>query len=315
MNPNKLKELVKKRVWIAGHNGMVGSALKEKMLLDDEYDVVTISRDDLDLLDQDKVHNFLKNIELDLIIIAAAKVGGILANDTKPAEFIYENIAIASNIIHCAHKNNVQNIIFLGSSCIYPKLADQPIIESSLLTGSLEKTNEWYAIAKIAAIKMCHAYSKQYSRNYIAIQPTNLYGYRDNFDLETSHVLPALIRKTIEAKESYNKDLVIWGSGSPMREFLFVDDLADAIIFLDKNSISHPLINVGSKFEVSILELANIIKEMVGFNGKVVFDATKPDGTPRKKLDTSFLDKHGWSATTQLKDGIIKTIDWYSRNR
>lgn len=294
---------------------MVGSALKERMLLDGEYDVVTISRNNLDLLDQDKVNHFLKNIELDLIIIAAAKVGGIFANDTRPAEFIYENIAIASNIIHCAHKNNVQNIIFLGSSCIYPKHADQPISESSLLSGPLEETNEWYAVAKIAAIKMCHAYSKQYSRNYIAIQPTNLYGYRDNFDLETSHVMPALIRKTIEAKEVKSKNLVIWGSGSPLREFLYVDDLADAIIFLDKNSISHPLINVGSKYEVSILELANIIKDIIGFNGQIVFDASKPDGTPRKKLNTSFLDKKGWTATTQLKDGIIKTIDWYSRNR
>jgi GDP-L-fucose synthase len=305
----------KKRVWIAGHNGMVGSALLQKMSSLGDYEIITKSRLELDLLNQSSVSEFISSCNIDLIIVCAAKVGGIYANDTKPAEFIYENIAIACNIINIAHQNNVQNIIFLGSSCIYPKLAKQPINEDSLLTGPLEKTNEWYAIAKIAAIKMCHAFSKQYARNYIAVQPTNLYGHRDNFDLDSSHVMPALIRKTIEAKESNNGNLIIWGSGKPLREFLYVEDLADAIIFIEKNGITKPLINIGSNFEVSILELANIIRNVVGFSGDMVFDSQKPDGTPRKKLDTSFLDSQGWKASTNLESGIKKTIQWYLENR
>ena len=281
----------------------------------DDYEIITRSRSELDLIDQSSVDKFIKSQEIDLIIICAAKVGGIYANDTRPAEFIYENTVIASNIIGGAHANNIQNIIFLGSSCIYPKRAQQPIIEDSLMSGPLEKTNEWYAIAKIAAIKMCHAFSKQYGRNYIAVQPTNLYGERDNFNLETSHVMPALIRKTIEAKESNNGNLIIWGSGKPLREFLYVEDLADAIIFIEKNGITKPLINIGSNFEVSILELANIIRNVVGFSGDMIFDSQKPDGTPRKKLDTSFLDSQGWKASTNLESGIKKTIQWYLENR
>lgn len=294
---------------------MVGSALFNKMSLMDDYEIITRSRSELDLIDQSSVDKFIKSQEIDLIIICAAKVGGIYANDTRPAEFIYENTVIASNIIGGAHANNIQNIIFLGSSCIYPKRAQQPIIEDSLMSGPLEKTNEWYAIAKIAAIKMCHAFSKQYGRNYIAVQPTNLYGERDNFNLETSHVMPALIRKTIEAKENNQNNLLIWGTGKPLREFLYVDDLADAIIFIEKNKITKPLINIGSEYEVSILELTNIIKKIVAFDGDIVFDSDKPDGTPRKKLDTSFLDSKGWIASTNLESGIKKTIQWYKENR
>lgn len=310
-----MKKRLKKRVWIAGHNGMVGSALLKKMLVDECYEIITKSREDLNLLNQANVNSFIKNANIDLIIIAAAKVGGIYANDTKPAEFIYENTIIAANIIHAAHVNNINNIIFLGSSCIYPKFAEQPIKEKSLLTGTLESTNEWYAVAKIAAIKMCHAYSKQFSRNYIAVQPTNLYGENDNFDLETSHVMPAIIRKTIEAKENNLPNITIWGSGSPLREFLYVDDLADAIIFIDKNNITEPLVNIGSNFEISIYDLTVLIKDLIGFEGKIILDATKPDGTPRKKLDTSYLDNCGWTASTSLEDGILKTVQWYLKNK
>jgi GDP-L-fucose synthase len=299
------------RIFVAGHRGMVGSAICRRLESGGYGNVVTRTRGELDLLDQRAVHDFLKQERPDYIIIAAARVGGIQANNTYRAEFIYENIMIEANLIHGAHLADVQHLMFLGSSCIYPRDCPQPMREEYLLTGPLEQTNEPYAIAKIAGIKLCEAYRKQYRRNYISLMPTNLYGPNDNYDLETSHVLPALIRKAHEAKVQGKNELVVWGSGKPRREFLYVDDLADACVFLmekqaDEVAISS-LINIGCGQDQSIRELADTIMKVVGLEGRIVYDTSKPDGTPRKLLDVSLAKKIGWSAKTSLEAGISKS--------
>ncbi len=297
-------------VYVAGSHGLVGSALVRR-LERDGIDPLVASRDELDLTDQSAVDAWFEDKRINQVYLAAAKVGGIRANDTYPAEFLRDNLAIQSNVIHAAWKHGVSKLLFLGSSCIYPRLAKQPISEDSLLTGALEPTNEWYAIAKIAGIKMCQAYRKQYGFDAISVMPTNLYGPGDNFDLETSHVLPALIRKFHEAKASGAETVEIWGSGKPRREFLHVDDLADACVFLMKNYSNADIINVGWGKDISILELAELVRGIVGFDGDIALDPTKPDGTPRKLLDSSRLASLGWSPTIALDSGIKSTYDWY----
>ena len=297
-------------VFVAGHKGLVGSAVCRRLESDGVQPLV-VSRIEVDLSDQHEVDSWFSSNKIDQVYLAAAKVGGIHANDTYPAEFLRDNLAIQTNIIHAAWKSGVKKLLFLGSSCIYPKLAPQPMPEDCLLTGELEPTNEWYAIAKIAGIKMCQAYRKQYGFNAISLMPTNLYGPGDNFDLENSHVLPALIRKFHEAKESGSKDVVVWGSGNPRREFLHVDDLADACVFLMSNYSSPDIVNVGWGEDISIAEQANLIKEIVGYKGQIVFDASKPDGTLRKLLDTSRLSALGWRPSIELREGIAATYQWY----
>lgn len=310
-----------KKIFIAGHNGMVGSSVLNS-LRDAGYDnIITKSRQEVNLCDQSEVSSLFKNQSIDIVILCAAKVGGILANNTYRGDFIYENLQIASNIIKSSQENNVSKLINLGSSCIYPRDARIPIKEEYLLTGELEKTNEPYAIAKIAALKMCEAFYQQYGSNFYSIMPCNLYGPRDNFDLETSHVLPAFINKVHNAKISKSSSVEIWGSGKPLREFLYVDDLSKALVFCLENinakdiysqNVSH--LNCGSKDEVSINDLISLIKEVVGFNGTVTFDSSKPDGTFRKKMDNSRMSALGFNNNTSLKDGLIKTYEWYKNN-
>jgi GDP-L-fucose synthase len=298
------------RIWVAGHRGMVGSAIVRR-LAREPVEIVTVGRDAVDLRDQSAVRAWVGATRPDAVILAAAKVGGILANDTYPADFLYDNLMIEANIVHAAHQAGVDRLIFLASSCIYPKLAPQPIAEESLLTGPLEPTNEWYAIAKIAGLKLCQAYRRQYGRKYISVMPCNLYGTNDNFDLRTSHVLPALIRKFHEAKVSGVKDVTIWGTGAPLREFLHVDDLADAVVFLmDRYDAAEP-INCGAGFEVTIRELAERIARVAGFAGDLVFDKTKPDGTPRKIMDSRRLAALGWKPRIGLDEGIAQTYRWF----
>jgi GDP-L-fucose synthase len=298
------------RVWVPGHRGMVGSAILRR-LRHEPVDIVTVGRDALDLRDQSAVRAWIGKERPAAIILAAAKVGGILANDTYPADFLYDNLMIEANIIHAAHDAGVERLVFLASSCIYPKFAPQPIPEDALLTGALEPTNEWYAIAKIAGIKLCQAYRKQYGRRYISVMPCNLYGPNDNFDLRTSHVLPALIRKFHEAKESGAKEVVVWGTGTPLREFLHVDDLADAVVFLlDRYDGTEP-INCGAGFDVTIKELAERIKRITHFEGRLVFDTTKPDGTPRKLMDSRRINALGWKPQIGLDEGIADAYKWY----
>jgi GDP-L-fucose synthase len=299
-------ELHGKRIWVAGHGGMVGSAVIRRLLVEN-CEILTVSRSDLDLRRQCEVENWLKNNCPDAVILAAATVGGILANDTRPAEFIYDNLAIELNVIEAARQAGIRKLLFLGSSCIYPRLASQPIVESALLTGSLELTNQWYAIAKIAGIKLCQAYRRQYGCDFISAMPTNLYGPGDNFDLKSSHVLPALLRKIHEAKELGRHVVEIWGTGTPLREFLYVEDLADGLIFLLKKYSDEDHINVGSGCEISISDLAYAIAEVVEWNGRFVFDFTKPDGTPRKLMDVSRMRAMGWSAQTDLSEGLRHT--------
>jgi GDP-L-fucose synthase len=277
--------------------------------------VLTVNRRDLDLRDQQSVVGWLLRNKPDVVIFAAAKVGGILANETFPADFIYDNLAIETNVIYGAHTAGVNSLIFLGSSCIYPKFAPQPIKEDSLLTGMLEPTNEWYAIAKIAGIKLCQAYRRQYNRRYISVMPCNLYGPGDNFDLMSSHVLPALIRKFHTAKVERQETVVVWGSGRPLREFLHVDDLAAGVVFCLDNYDGYEHINCGAGSEISIQDLAVCVKEIVGFSGQLVFDPTKPDGTPRKLMDSSRLAKLGWKPTIALTDGIAATYRWYLEHK
>ena len=272
------------------------------------------TRAELDLADQRAVDAWFEHHDIDQVYLAAAKVGGIRANDTYPAEFLRENLVIQTNVIHAAWKSGVKKLLFLGSSCIYPKLAPQPLAEDSLLTGPLEPTNEWYAIAKIAGLKMCQAYRKQYGFDAISVMPTNLYGPGDNFDLEKSHVLPALMRKFHEAKTSGAESVEVWGSGNPRREFLHVNDLADACVFLMQHYSSPDIINVGWGKDISIAELADLISEVVGFQGRIEFDPGKPDGTPRKLLDTSRLTALGWQPSISLETGIASTYDWYRSN-
>lgn len=299
-------DLAGKRVWVAGHRGMVGSAVVRR-LGTENCDILTVGRDELDLTDQAAVNAWMAKTRPDAVVLAAAKVGGIHANNTMPAEFLYDNIALQTNIIHGAYTHGVEKLLFLGSSCIYPKLAPQPIKEEYLLTGALEPTNEWYAIAKIAGIKMCQAYRKQYGVDFISAQPTNLYGPGDNYNLQTSHVLPALLRKFHEAKESHAPLVTLWGSGKPLREFLYVDDLADALVFLLKNYSNEVPINVGSGAEVSIRDLAMLIAEVIGYQAKLVFDASKPDGSPRKLMDSQMLHDQGWNNARSLREGIEQT--------
>ena len=292
------------KIFVAGHRGMVGSALVRRLHAGGFTNVVTRSRAELDLLDQRAVNDFLAAEKPDYIFIAAAKVGGIQANNEFRADFIYQNLMIEANLIHGAHLSNVQRLMLLGSSCIYPRDCPQPIREDYLLTGPLEPTNEPYAIAKIAGIKLCESYNRQYGRQYICAMPTNLYGPNDNYDLASSHVLPALIRKAHEARERNDSEYVVWGSGTPRREFLYVDDLADACVHLMERGYDGPIVNVGTGEDVTIRELAETVMQVVGFNGRIVFDTSKPDGTPRKLLDVSRLSALGWRARTTLRDGI-----------
>jgi GDP-L-fucose synthase len=299
-------DLKGRRIFVAGHRGMVGGALLRR-LVSENCTILTASRKELNLIDQTSVTTWINDNKPDVIFLAAAKVGGILANATYPAEFLYENLMIESNVIHAAHQAGVKKLVFLGSTCIYPKLAPQPIKEESLLTGPLETTNEWYAIAKIAGIKLCQAYRQQYGDDFISAQPTNLYGPGDNYDLQNSHVLPALLRKAHTAKQQNAKELVVWGTGTPLREFLHVDDLADAVVHLAKNFSGSDPVNVGSGAEVSIRELAEQVCKTVGFKGELSFDTTKPDGTPRKLTDTTKLKSLGWNKARSLQQGLTET--------
>jgi GDP-L-fucose synthase len=292
------------KVYVAGHRGMVGSALVRKLKAADFNNIITRTSAELNLTNQQAVADFFAAEKPDYVILAAAKVGGILANNTYRGQFIYENMMIQNNVIHQSYLNGVKKLLFLGSSCIYPKMAPQPLKEDYLLTGTLEATNEPYAIAKIAGIKMCEAYRSQYGCNFISAMPTNLYGPNDNYDLNNSHVLPALIRKFHTAKVNGASEVEIWGSGTPRREFLHVDDLADACYYLLQNYDGEQLVNVGSGVDVTILELANLVKEIVGFSGEIKMDATKPDGTPRKLMDVSKLEKVGWKYKISLQEGI-----------
>jgi GDP-L-fucose synthase len=309
------------KIYIAGHKGMVGSAITSAFEKAGYKNLLLKNYPDLDLIRQSKVESFFDKEKPEAVIIAAAKVGGILANNTYRAEFIYDNLMIESNLIHSAYKSGVKKLIFLGSSCIYPKLASQPLKEEYLLSNYLEFTNEPYAIAKIAGIKLCENYYRQYGSNFYSVMPTNLYGPNDNFDLKTSHVLPALIRKFHEAKEKNENEVIIWGTGKPQREFMFVEDLADAILFLFENvngkdiydkGITH--INIGTGKDLSISELAEFISRIVGYKGKIVHDASKPDGTPRKLMDVTRLNQLGWKYKAELEEGVVKTYKWFLQN-
>ena len=295
-----------RKIYVAGHRGMVGGALMRR-LAGAGATLLTAARAELDLINQAAVQAWMKVQKPDVVFLAAAKVGGILANSTHPAAFLYENLIVQANVIHAAHEVGVKKLIFLGSTCIYPKLAPQPIKEESLLTGPLEPTNEWYAIAKIAGIKLCQAYRLEHGDDFISAQPTNLYGPGDNFDLNSSHVVPALLRKAHEAKRSGAKELVVWGTGKPLREFLHVDDLADAVVYLAQSYSDSGPINVGSGSEVSIQALAELVCKVVGFKGALVFDAAKPDGTPRKLTDTTRLKALGWNRARSLEEGLAQT--------
>jgi GDP-L-fucose synthase len=308
------------KIYIAGHKGLVGSAIVRQLDKLGFSNLLMRTHKELDLTNQAQVQNFFKREKPDYVILAAAKVGGIHANNTYPADFIYQNMMIETNIINSSYENKIKRLLFLGSTCIYPKAADTPIREDALLTGVLEPTNEPYALAKIAGIKICESYNRQYGTDFRSIMPTNLYGINDNFHPENSHVVPALIRRFHEAKVNNSREVVVWGTGNAMREFLYVDDMADASLFiigLDKKAyqvntkpmLSH--INVGSGKDVSIREVAHTIKDLVGFNGKIIFDSTKPDGAPRKLIDTSRLSNMGWKYTTELKEGIKQTYSWY----
>ena len=295
------------RIFVSGHRGMVGSAIVRRLRAAGYADVLMRSRDELDLLDQHAVHAFLAEQRPDYLFIAAAKVGGIQANNLYRADFLYQNLQIEANLIEGAHRAGVQRLMFLGSSCIYPRDCPQPIKEEYLLTGPLEPTNEPYAIAKIAGIKLCESYNRQYGRQYVSVMPTNLYGPNDNYDLASSHVLPALIRKAHEAKLRGDEEYVVWGSGTPRREFLYVDDLADACVHLMERDYDGPLVNIGTGEDVTIRELAETVMQVIGFNGRIVFDTSKPDGTPRKLLDVSRLAALGWRARTALREGILRS--------
>ncbi|MEO0412397.1 MAG: GDP-L-fucose synthase [Pseudomonadota bacterium] len=307
-------DLTGKRVWVAGHRGMVGSALVRRLGHEGVKEIITASRAELDLMRQADVETWMSKERPDAVIVAAAKVGGILANDRYPADFLYDNLMIEANIIKAAADHGAQKLLFLGSSCIYPKLADQPIKEDSLLTGPLEPTNEWYAISKIAGIKLCQAFRKQHGLDFISAMPTNLYGPGDNYHPDNSHVIPALLRKAHDAKTSGASDMVVWGTGSPMREFMHADDLADALVFLLKNYSAAPHVNVGVGYDVTIRELAQSVCEVVGFRGELVFDTSKPDGTPRKLMDSSTLLEMGWKPTITLRDGLADAYSWFLKN-
>lgn len=303
------------KIYIAGHRGMVGSAIYRKLVKEGYSTIITRTSSELDLRDLQAVTDFFDLEKPDYVFLAAAKVGGIIANNTYRADFLYENLAIQNNVIHQAYKHGVKKLMFLGSSCIYPKMAPQPLKEEYLLTGLLEETNEPYAIAKIAGIKMCDAYRAQYDCNFISVMPTNLYGFNDNYHPQNSHVLPALIRKFHEAKENGTSEVTVWGSGSPMREFLFADDLAEACYFLMENYNEPNLINIGTGEDLTIKDLALLIKKVVGFEGTLTFDSTKPDGTPRKLMDVSKLHQLGWKHKVELEEGIALAYqDFIAKN-
>jgi len=299
------------RIFVAGHRGLVGSAIVRRLQREGYGNLLLAGRDTLDLRDRDSVEAFFATNQANVIFLAAAKVGGIHANNTYPADFLLENLQIQNNVIEAAYRHGARKLVFLGSSCIYPKMAPQPIKEEYLLTGPLEPTNEWYAIAKIAGIKLCQAYRRQHGFNAISLMPTNLYGPGDNFDLNNSHVLPALIRKFHEAKLRGDDEVVMWGTGSPRREFLHVDDLADAVVHLAKTYEGEEIVNIGVGADISIRELAELVKSITGFQGEIVNDTSKPDGTPRKLLDVSRLKSLGWKASIGLRDGITQTYDWF----
>jgi len=312
------------KIYVAGHRGLVGSAILRRLQAEGCKNLVLRTHKELDLTDQSAVRSFFERERPEIVVLAAAKVGGILANSTYPGEFIYENLMIQANLVHWSYKLEAKRLLFLGSSCIYPKLAPQPMKEEYLLTGSLEPTNDAYAIAKIAGVKMCEAYNQQFGTSYLSVMPTNLYGPGDNFDLANSHVLPALIRKFHEAREKGANEVVVWGTGSPRREFLYVDDMAEACVHIlglpdtiyeeIVKNMKPCLINIGMGKDITIKELAELVKEVVGFTGKVVFDTSKPDGTPQKLLDISRIDKLGWQAKISLREGITSTFDWYKKN-
>jgi GDP-L-fucose synthase len=306
------------KIYIAGHRGMAGSAIKRNLESRGYYNLLTRTRSELDLTNQQAVNNFFETQGPEYVFLAAAKVGGILANSTYPAEFIYENIMIEANVIHAAYTTGVKKLLFLGSSCIYPRLAPQPLKEEYLLTGELEVTNEAYAVAKIAGIRMCKHYNQQYGTNFISVMPTNLYGPNDNYDLETSHVMAALIRKFHEAKVNREPQVIVWGTGTPRREFLHVDDMADACVYLMENYDAPDIgefVNIGLGDDVTIRELAELIGDILGYSGEILYDTTKPDGTPQKLLDVSRLRELGWSARISLRDGIKQAYDWYASKK
>ena len=312
------------KIFVAGHRGLVGSAIARRLTQGGYSDIITRTRHQLDLRNQHNVESFFDEAQPDCVILAAAKVGGILANNTYPADFISDNIAIQTNVLRAAHQKSIKRLIFLGSSCIYPKLAPQPLKEEYLLTGPLEPTNEWYAIAKIAGIKMCQAYKKQHNHDFFSMMPTNLYGPNDNFDLKTSHVLPALIRKFHEAKGftgTRDKPVTLWGTGTPLREFLYVDDMADATVFAMEQPAEKifdvapdGILNVGVGNDISIRDLASLIKSVLESNSEIVYDSSKPDGTPRKLMDVSRMKRLGWEAKTSLEDGIRLSHKWFCEN-
>jgi GDP-L-fucose synthase len=303
------------KIYVAGHRGLVGSAIYRRLVADGYTNLLARTSKELDLTRQAEVEDFFEKEKPAYVFLAAAKVGGILANNTYPADFIYRNIMIQTNVIHSSFRHGTQKLLFLGSSCIYPKFSPQPMKEEYLLTGLLEPTNEPYAVAKIAGIKMCQSYNRQHGTNYISVMPTNLYGPFDNFDLETSHVLPALIRKFHEAKMELRPEVTIWGTGTVKREFLYIEDLADACLFLMERYDGSEIVNIGTGEEILISDLAILVKEVVGYQGGIVYDRSKPDGTPRKLLDVSKMDSLGWHAKTGLREGVTKTYEWYVKHR
>lgn len=302
------------KIYVAGHRGLVGSAIVRELNKKGYTNVIGKTHKELDLMDSVAVENFFKEEKPEYVFLAAAKVGGIYANSTYPADFIYENLQIQNNVIGNAHKYGVKKLMFLGSSCIYPKMCPQPIKEEYLLSGYLEETNEAYALAKISGLKMCQYFNKQYGTNFISVMPTNLYGPYDNFHPENSHVMPALIRRFHEAKVSGAKEVVVWGSGTPLREFLYSEDMADACIYLMENYEGNDFFNIGTGKEISIKGLAELVKEVVGFEGEIVWDSSKPDGTPRKLLDVSRLESQGWKYKMELKDGVKEAYKWFLEN-
>lgn len=304
----------KQKIYVAGHDGLVGSAIVRSLKKQGYTNLLFRTRKQLDLLNQEAVNKFFRQHKPDFVFLAAAKVGGIIANTTYPADFIYENLTVETNVINAAHRNKVKKLLFLGSSCIYPKLAPQPIKEEYLLTSPLEKTNEAYAIAKIAGLKLCEYYNQQYGTKYISVMPTNLYGPNDNFDLENSHVLPAMIRKFHEAKINKKPEMVLWGTGKVKREFLHVDDLAQAVVFLMNNYNGQEIINIGTGKDLTIKQLAETVKKIVGYPGKITWDTSKPDGTPRKLLNINRIKKLGWKPSITLESGLKTTYKWFLEN-
>jgi len=313
MPEQELYSLAGKRVWVAGDRGLVGSALVRRLASED-CEILTSPRECIDLRSAVQVDRWVRQARPQAVFLAAAKVGGIYANNMRPAEFIYDNLMIATNVVDAAKRYHVEKLMFLGSSCIYPRLAPQPIPESALLTGPLEPTNQWYAVAKIAGLKLCQAYREQYGCDFISVMPTNLYGPGDNFNLLSSHVVPALIAKAHNAKVNCKETLVVWGSGGPLREFLYVDDAADGMVFLMKHYSDDQIINLGTGDEIAIADLVNVIARAVGFPGTICYDGSKPDGTPRKVTDVSRLNAMGWRARTALEDGVARTYAWYTEH-